>query len=348
MTAPKSTSLYWLYPALWGIMMYNVLRAITDLAKKDTFWSGDLQTHLVPSAFSILVCYLFYVNWRYRLKKGRYLSGASASVMQEYLLVLAEIVFPFNFLLIFGQWAGLFSMGAGWIDYMLINVAYLPLLLLFYTLTRNNEVNKYVQHQSILLERMRVEQYETELKFLKSQYHPHFLFNALNTIYFQIDETNQEAKQTIELLSDLLRYQLYDINKKVAISQEIRYIQAYIAFQKLRKSEKLTLQTTIDINLNRQLVHPLLFQPLLENAFKYVGGSQQINLDMQLTGHKISVRVSNAVSATKPSGDVKDRGLGIENLKRRLDLLYADAYRLDTREADGFFIATLTIPFYGN
>ena len=79
---------------------------------------------------------------------------------------------------------------------------------------RNRILFKSLIEQSLQLEKVKVDQLETELKFLKSQYHPHFLFNALNTIYFQVDENNKVAKQSIEQLSNLLRYQLYDIEKK--------------------------------------------------------------------------------------------------------------------------------------
>lgn len=188
------------------------------------------------------------------------------SAAQEYLYVFLGIFFSLNLMLTLGQWVTIFHMGAGWIDYMLINAVYIPLLLLFYTFTRNSTVNKHIHNKVLILERMKAEKYETELRFLKSQYHPHFLFNALNTIYFQIDAANKEAKETVELLSDLLRYQLYDVNQKVTIKQEIKYIASYAAFQQLRKSKKLVLKINIDPRLALQRVHPLLFQPLLENA----------------------------------------------------------------------------------
>lgn len=106
---------------------------------------------------------------------------------------------------------------------------------------RNRILFKSLIEQSLQLEKVKVDQLETELKFLKSQYHPHFLFNALNTIYFQVDENNKVAKQSIEQLSDLLRYQLYDIEKEVTMEQEINYLRSYIAFQQLRMSERLML-----------------------------------------------------------------------------------------------------------
>ena len=161
-------------------------------------------------------------------------------------------------------------MGAGWVDYMLINVVYIPLMLIFYTFIRNRVRDKNVQKKMLALEKLKAEKNEAELDFLKSQYHPHFLFNALNTIYFQVDERNEEAKKSIEHLSGLLRYQLYDVNQEVPFHKEIEYLRSYIAFQQLRKTDKLVVNITIDAILQEQPIQPLLFQPLLENAFKYV------------------------------------------------------------------------------
>lgn len=102
------------------------------------------------------------------------------------------------------------------------------------------------------MEKLKVDQLDAELKLLRSQYHPHFLFNALNTVYFQIDEENEAAIESIELLSDLLRYQLYDINTKVTIKQEVDYLQTYIQFQQLRMTERLKFESSFDMNLKDQ------------------------------------------------------------------------------------------------
>lgn len=174
---------------------------------------------------------------------------------------------------------------------LLVNVMVSVLLFLYYIVIRNRILFKNFIEQSLQLEKVKVDQLETELKFLKSQYHPHFLFNALNTIYFQIDEENKEAKQSIEQLSDLLRYQLYDIEQEVTMEQEINYLRSYIAFQQLRMTKRLVLDTYIDPELKQQKIHPLLFQPLIENAFKYVRGEYIIQLDMRSNGNQIQFEI---------------------------------------------------------
>jgi sensor histidine kinase YesM len=226
---------------------------------------------------------------------------------------------------------------------LLINVAGAILLFLYYTMVRNRILSRRFIEQSLQLEKVKVDQMETELKFLKSQYHPHFLFNALNTIYFQIDEENREAKQSIEQLSGLLRYQLYDIEQEVTMEQEINYLRLYIAFQQLRMSERLVLDLYFDPELKEQRIHPLLFQPLIENAFKYVRGEYSIQLEMKLNGSRIQFEIRNSISQSQNTGNKKDKGIGFENLKRRLDLLYPTKYNLEIEQTERLFIVKLTI-----
>lgn len=136
-----------------------------------------------------------------------------------------------------------------WGEALLINAAALPIFLFHYTSIRNNILTEHYTEKIIQLEKLKVDQLEIELKLLRSQYHPHFLFNALNTVYFQIDEDNEAAIESIDLLSDLLRYQLYDINTKVTVKQEIDYLQTYIKFQQLRMTERLKLELFFDPGL---------------------------------------------------------------------------------------------------
>lgn len=230
-----------------------------------------------------------------------------------------------------------------WRESLLINATVCILSFLYYGMIRNRVLFKSFIEQSLQLEKMKVDQLETELKFLKSQYHPHFLFNALNTIYFQVDEKNDEAKQSIEQLSHLLRYQLYNIEKEVTMELEINYLRSYIVFQQLRMSERLVLDLYFDPELREQKIHPLLFQPLIENAFKYVRGDYKIKLEMRLIGNQIQFEIKNSISLSQSINNKKAKGIGIENLKRRLDLLYPNKYDLDIQQIEDAFVAKLMI-----
>ena len=180
------------------------------------------------------------------------------------------------------------------------------------------------------------------MKFLRFQYHPHFLFNALNTVYFQIDETNEAPRRTIEMLSDLLRYQLYGGSQKVPVQKEIDYLRTYMNMQKLRMSERLRLDVSFSPSLCEQPVYPLLFLPLVENAFKYVGGDYRIDYRMTDEAGKILFEITNSLPPLPPSPSGK-KGIGLENLKRRLELLYPEKHSLVVKKEPELYSVKLMI-----
>jgi len=204
-------------------------------------------------------------------------------------------------------------------------------------------LNAYVDNK-IQLEKVTNDHLQTELKFLKSQYHPHFLFNALNTIYFQMDEDLEGAKNSIEKFSELLRYQLYDQQQQVPVINELDYLQSFIDLQKIRSSDKLQLRVNFDKALNGQQVYPLLFLPLVENAFKFIGGDYKLAINATLTGNEIVFKVENSIPEfIQPTA--KSGGIGLENLNRRLDLLYPGKYSLSTQKDNGIFIAEMKLAY---
>jgi len=197
----------------------------------------------------------------------------------------------------------------------------------------------------IQLEKITNDKLQTELKFLKAQYHPHFLFNALNTIYFQMDENVAEAKKSVEKFSVLLRYQLYDQQQTVPVSQEVRYLRNFIELQEIRSSDKLQLSVRFDEKLNGQQVYPLLMLPLVENAFKYVGGDYWIRIEALIDKDELQFSVANAIPGKIPIpvSDQKAGGIGLDNLRRRLQLLYPDKHRLQIEKKENEFHADMAI-----
>lgn len=338
-TTGSAYNFAWVYPALWGMLMYTVLRAITDLARNGRFWEGTIKSHIVALVITVSSCYVWSFVWRRRL---RVWDGSKAAA-QEYVHVFVELLLSLNIILFVGQHTGVLLMGEGWIDYVLINASYIPLLLIFFTLIRNSIITRIINDRALLLEKMRAEKNEAELHFLKSQYHPHFLFNALNTIYFQVDDKNDDARRSLEKLSDLLRYQLYEVDEKVKIHREIKYLQSYITFQRLRKNENLVVTLDIDAALGTQMIPPLLFQPLVENAFKYVGGANKISFTMKLREKQLSCIVTNSLPASGSSALLGDSGIGLDNLERRLKLLYPGKHQLITGVNNNLYNAELII-----
>ncbi|MDR0982182.1 MAG: histidine kinase [Culturomica sp.] len=242
-----------------------------------------------------------------------------------------------------GERTELLYLGNHLTDYVVVNVICIPFFLVYYIILRSNRIESDYHSQTLQLEKVRSEQLETELKFLKSQYHPHFLFNALNTVYFQIDEKNLLPRRTLEMISDLLRYQLYGGNQMVSVQEEIDYMRTYINLQKMRMSERLQLQVELPSGLERIAIYPLLFLPLIENAFKYVGGAYKLDIRMTWEPDEISFSIRNSVPDIPIPIDPVKKGIGLENLRRRLALLYPGKYVLETFLVNNEFVARLIL-----
>jgi two-component system LytT family sensor kinase len=181
------------------------------------------------------------------------------------------------------------------------------------------------------------EKMATELNFLRSQINPHFLFNILNTIYFQIDKSNLNARESVEKFSEMLRYQLYDCNTdKIEIKKEIDYIKSYVAMQ----SQRLENGTDIIFNDKEELqgftIAPFMLLTLVENAFKHIShfkNEQTLIVKAYNTYDK-----GEKVVHLQQSG-----GLGLQNLRRRLELLYPGKAQLSIYNTDTFFESVLNI-----
>ncbi|HLV23465.1 MAG TPA: sensor histidine kinase [Moheibacter sp.] len=188
------------------------------------------------------------------------------------------------------------------------------------------------EQESQIIERKRI---ESELSFLKAQLNPHFLFNALNSIYFLIDGNRKRSKEVLIKFSDLLRYQLYDCSmEKTNLNAEISFLKDYVDLEKIRNDENIQVEFCQTGNFEPYIISPLLLIPFVENAFKFVSrepnGSGFIKINITETDMGwLEFTVENSFSSRKekPVG-----GLGIANVKRRLELLYPNKNELQIWE----------------
>lgn len=328
----------WVSPLLLALVSQQVIRLVTDIPASNAFWASPSQ-HLEELLLSIPLCYLLDWDMRRFLKKRKHNPDNRKEVGKEYLywfvyltVAMTVTVFLVHRLLGLADYAS---------DYILAVFTIVPLLLLYYTWIRHDFIRRKFTEQQLLLERIKSEKLETELKFLKNQYHPHFLFNALNTVYFLVDDDNQPAKESIELLSDLLRYQIYTVDEPVTLEEELGFLAKYLRFQQFRMDENIRVESHLEMENKKVKIHPLLFQPLLENAFKHLGGGTRIDFYVRQEGDMLTFTTSNP---TGPGGEAAARkGIGLENLRQRLALLYPGRHTLQTELKDGAFLARLTI-----
>lgn len=186
-----------------------------------------------------------------------------------------------------------------------------------------------------------------ELDNLKSQLNPHFLFNTLNTIYALIAVAPDKAQGAVHRLSGLLRYMLYEDDSRVRLSQEADFIENYVTLMRLRVSGR---EIKLDIDLGdygNANVPPLLFIPLVENAFKYGVTSDDdtpISIRICIDGHDIECTTTNSYASEQVSTDKRSSGIGLANLRRRLSLIYGNSASLSTRYDGHIYKATLRIP----
>lgn len=335
----------YLFPIVYGLMVYFTVRLLHDLDVNEQFWKRSWALNIFEMSCSVVVGYagIYLFEWLFRFydKQWPLELNYKGIIRELVILVMANLVLV-N--LIFAPMAEFTDDGLSWADVADLNVIPTLYAIIYYGIARSSRWLKAYVDNKMQLEKVTNDHLETELKFLKAQYHPHFLFNALNTIYFQMDEDVPGAKKSIETFSELLRYQLYDQQKQVPILQEIEYLQSFIELQKIRSSDKLKLEVDFDPQLNGQMVYPLLFLPLVENAFKFIGGDYQMVVTAKLTDNNIEFRIENSIPKIKPA-ELKAGGIGLENLKRRLNLLYPDQHVLDLEAENENFKAVLKLKY---
>ncbi|MFD2585656.1 sensor histidine kinase [Croceitalea marina] len=190
----------------------------------------------------------------------------------------------------------------------------------------------------------------TELKFLRSQYNPHFLFNTINSIFVLIHKNQDMASESLAKFSELLRYQLYQCNEpEIDLTQEVNYLKNYIELETLRLDlSHLDLQVTIESsNTNGYRIAPFLLMPFVENAFKHVSHSTDlrnwISIELKIQDNRLVLNVSNSKPGLSLSNTAESSGIGLANVKRRLELLYPNHHKLEVLKSNKEFAISLEI-----
>lgn len=204
---------------------------------------------------------------------------------------------------------------------------------------------KYVKLQQAE-QQLRIEKQAAELNYLRAQTNPHFLFNTLNNIYSLARDKNDLAPESIMRLSKILRFMLYETGGPfIAVEQELKIIDDYIALEKLRYDDTLLVNFNCDIEDMKQALPPLLLIPLVENAFKHgvseTRGEPFVDIHLSVRNRMLTFIVKNS-SDRISSEEVVKENIGLSNLRRQLELLYA-GYELFTRQERSIFSTTLKI-----
>jgi two-component system LytT family sensor kinase len=195
------------------------------------------------------------------------------------------------------------------------------------------------------METLEKEKSQATLESLKNQINPHFLFNALNTIYYKIDRDNPSARSMVEQFSSLLRYQLYECDRpEVEIGKELRSIANYIELQKERVSKNMIIIYDIGKEINNFFIAPFILMPIVENCFKHVSQFTEQGNFIKIHGYlENGWFCFKTVNTTSRREEGNTSGIGLANITKRLELVYPDSYMLETGDQGGVFDLTLKI-----
>jgi two-component system, LytTR family, sensor kinase len=208
-------------------------------------------------------------------------------------------------------------------------------------------LNHYYKNQ-MEIQTLKKEKVEAELKFLKAQLHPHFLFNTLNNLYALTLEKSDKASDVVLKLSELLDYVLYECNAElVTLEKEIKQMENYIELEKLRYGDRLDVSFSYPKSFTKVTIPPMLFMTLLENSFKH-GVSRTtknawIRMEIRQVSAELVFEIKNGMEKIKNTKPHVSGGIGLDNLKNRLNLIYKDQYELIINEDDDSYTAVLTL-----
>ena len=339
MVRRKDIGLLMMQLGVWGaIILIPPLVAL--VATRDTSSGITFLGMLWFNLQSPVLLYFinFYILWPLLAAKRRYVLFVIVNILV--FLILNPGIFMFGLHPHHGSpdmhvpkyaWLGMFS---GFFIYFLLNLASIFAAIVLRHFLRTREIKKQLEEE-------RHKNTEAELAWLKNQINPHFLFNTLNNISSLVQIDPDASQDAIAQLSDLLRYAMYETQKPhVSLAGEVEFMKNYVELMRLRCNEKTTITTHFDVPGNVE-VAPLLFISLIENAFKHgVSNTKPSFIDISLTMEK-GMLVFNCDNSNHPK-DEKDRsgsGIGIENTRRRLDLLYKDCHQWEqTLEGDTYHV----------
>jgi two-component system LytT family sensor kinase len=270
---------------------------------------------------------------------------------------------PFAFLLIASALTGgtLYRLCAYYIEYPLYYPEYIdgtPLdlykiikgMLSIYTVVFLALVIKLLKYWYVNQQDKQIlahEKLDAELKFLKTQIHPHFLFNTLNNLYALTLKKSDYAPEMVLKLSELINYMLYECNApKVLLDNELNFIKNYIEIERMRHGDDLDIKAMINGESANVYIAPMILLPFVENSFKH-GINEElekswIDFDLTVTDTAMVLKLSNSKSQTQQLRQ-GTQGIGLKNVKRRLDLLYRYDYQLSINDQPHFYSIVLEI-----
>lgn len=225
--------------------------------------------------------------------------------------------------------------------------SYTPVIFVTAIATGYGFITYYIEQEKIRQEEHQ-ERLQSELSFLRSQISPHFIFNILNSMVYLIRSKSDQAEPVTIQLSELMRYMLYESSDAlVPLDKELEYLHNYIDLQRIRFEEDVEIKLSIEGTPAGQIIEPMLIIPFVENAFKHGVGLIQdpvIDVEILYDAADLHFTVRNKIAHEMEEKD-RSSGIGLRNVKRRLELLYPGAHKVSTIQEGDWFVASLSLHF---
>jgi sensor histidine kinase YesM len=327
----------WLLHAIFWILVFAMMMMAGPGNHTSTM---EVVRKLIHLSFYMLVV---YINLGYLIP--RFLSQKNFMTYVLLLLAMVAVFTPIKVMMLYVTYDEVDPR-----EYLIMNQQNIFLLLFMIASgsTIIRIVSDWQRHQRDRKD-LETQRMQSEIKFLKSQINPHFLFNTLNSLYALTLKKSDKAPEIVIKLSEMMRYMLYECNeRRVPLQKEVNYIQNYLALEALRQSGQADIQFKVEGQVTDQTIAPLIFIPFLENSFKH-GLNHQISegyvkVVMKVFENKLLLRILNSKPAqARKSPDKTSGGIGLENVQRRLNLLYPSQYKLDIEDNEKEHIVELSL-----
>lgn len=327
----------WFLHSLFWILVFTMMLMAGE---REGLTVLGITRNVINISFYILVV---YINLGYLIPK--FLNQKNFMTYILLLLAMVAVITPIKVLLLYVTYDEVDPR-----EFLVMNQH--TLFLLLFMIAGGSTVIKIIsdwqRHQRDRKD-LETQRMQSEIKFLKSQINPHFLFNTLNSLYALTLKKSDKAPEIVIKLSEMMRYMLYESNeRRVPLQKEVNYIENYLAMEGLRQSGHTDIRFVVEGDITDQTIAPLIFIPFLENSFKH-GLNHQItdgyvHVTMKVLGHKLLLRITNSKPATPPQPAEKNSGgIGLANVQRRLNLLYPNQFKLDIEDSEKEHIVELSL-----
>jgi len=324
--------------ALSFFILLHLFKFTSPPATVDFVYTGLFLASILP---------VVYLHLYWLLPKLRYKTSIFYYIVP---LILLTALFSWVNIQLFDRWSANIFPGFYFISYYTwweIALFFIVFIVITTLLKQSKSWFVVNQLQRALLEKEK-QRVQQELKALKAQINPHFFFNTLNNIYSMSLDRDERLPGTVLQLSELMRYFLYESKEDlVPLVKEIQMLKDYFALQKIRSNDQLNVQMVIDNQIGQQKIAPLLLITFLENAFKHGAkgetGNTFINLNISMTNNLLNFSLENNKGTVDIIEKTGHEGLGLKNVKRRLELIYAGRYDLLIEDKEASFLIKLQL-----